>query len=284
MIQDALVRDIKVYTLGTSTFFAGIYSDAAGEPGNLLASSAAFVAVSGKWVTVPVPLTALTPGTYWLVVGGASSCFVGYSHNTNIQARYSSACGASLPSTFPASTKTYNAFDFQADFCASVPAVSPTFTVTSTPTAISTPVATCGYYGQELTDSHGATSGPVATWAQLQGLPAGYAKSMRIQMYAACPSLSMGIYADNNGVPGGLLVQSAAAAVTAGWNTFTIPSTYLGSGNYWIANAAASGNYMFYGQNLLGAYTFTSGSFPDPFPGGATSYYQQFVMDVQMCP
>ncbi len=48
-------------------------------------------------------------------------------------------------------------------------------------------------------------------------------------------SAKTAIYGDVNGVPAGLLVQSGTQTVSkAGWNTFTLTSTALPEGNYWL--------------------------------------------------
>jgi hypothetical protein len=51
------------------------------------------------------------------------------------------------------------------------------------------------------------------------------------------------IYTDSNGVPGNLVVQSASETVSStGWHTFTISSTALSAGYYWLTVLCSSGS------------------------------------------
>ncbi|HEV8687461.1 MAG TPA: galactose oxidase-like domain-containing protein [Gaiellaceae bacterium] len=65
------VTGISVYvdTGSQATLVAGLYSDAAGHPGTLLAQGTLNTPTSGAWNVVPVPAASVTAGTaYWIAV------------------------------------------------------------------------------------------------------------------------------------------------------------------------------------------------------------------------
>ncbi|HUA75237.1 MAG TPA: right-handed parallel beta-helix repeat-containing protein [Solirubrobacteraceae bacterium] len=73
-LSSGAVRTIYVYLAPGSaagSLSAGIYRDAHGHPGALLASGAAAMSAPGSWSPVPIPRTTLVSGaTYWLAVLG----------------------------------------------------------------------------------------------------------------------------------------------------------------------------------------------------------------------
>jgi hypothetical protein len=57
-----------------SKIVVGLYSDAAGHPGTLLAQGARTAPASGAWATVAIPATAVVNGgRYWLAVTGGNA-------------------------------------------------------------------------------------------------------------------------------------------------------------------------------------------------------------------
>jgi hypothetical protein len=92
-----------------------------------------------------------------------------------------------------------------------------------------------------------------------------------LSFYVGSPggNLVLGIYADNAGVPGLLVAQTAAFTPAAGWNTASTTSNpTLAAGNYWLAYSPSSSTFAFRitsgGQYLVEPFTYT-GSLPSSF-------------------
>jgi hypothetical protein len=92
-----------------------------------------------------------------------------------------------------------------------------------------------------------------------------------LSFYVGSPdgNLVLGIYADNGGVPGLLVAQTAAFTPFAGWNTASTTSNpTLAAGNYWLAYSPSSSTLAFRitsgGQYLVEPFTYT-GSLPNSF-------------------
>jgi hypothetical protein len=287
LLQNSTVKEIRIDAVGGGTqaqLYVGIYDDASGEPGNRLVTSDP-ISGTNDWQTVDIQDTFLTAGYYWLVIGRVGSAgfwSASFQTNMNIQARDSQACTSDLPSVFPASVGSMMAVCIEAVYCSTVPAVTSTMTLTPTATPLSTPVGTCGYYGQTQSDNS-LMDGTSLTFLMRQGLPGGYARLMRIHMASANADMQVGLYTDNNGVPGDLLTVSASQAVTAGWNVLDIPDVYLGSGYYWMAWSASNASVA-YRTDPYAVYRYFSGVFTDPCPGNTAATGGDFAMDVQMCP
>jgi beta-glucanase (GH16 family) len=100
--------------------------------------------------------------------------------------------------------------------------------------------------------------------------------SMQINMGAGTSGSGvLGIYADSASGPGGLLVQSNAQSLNAGWNYFVVPPTVLPAGNYWLSGSF-TGNAVFEysagtgGQMDFETYAYTGGL---PNAVGSTTGY-----------
>lgn len=79
----------------------------------------------------------------------------------------------------------------------------------------------------------------------------------------------MALYTDISGTPGSLLAESAAVAVSVGWNVIDIPDTLLAPGNYWIGVQTEAGVQVVYDNGVSGDdpyMTFTFGAFPAVLP------------------
>ena len=78
-VAGGTLNQLSVYVDSGSSatnVFAGIYSDAAGAPGNLLSSGAIASPVPGSWNTINVPAATITPGgKYWISILGTGGTF-----------------------------------------------------------------------------------------------------------------------------------------------------------------------------------------------------------------
>src|SRR5262249_49903847 len=60
--------------------------------------------------------------------------------------------------------------------------------------------------------------------------------SLSFYVRNAAGQLNLGVYADNNGLPGALLAQTGAFIATTGWNTVNVQAPLsLPVGTYWLA-------------------------------------------------
>jgi beta-glucanase (GH16 family) len=100
--------------------------------------------------------------------------------------------------------------------------------------------------------------------------------SMQIYMGAGTAGNGvLGIYADSASGPGGLLVQSNAQSLNAGWNYFVVPSTVLQPGNYWLSGSF-TGNAVFeYSSSTGGQMDFETYAYTGSLPNavGSTTGY-----------
>jgi phosphotransferase system IIB component len=83
-------------------------------------------------------------------------------------------------------------------------------------------------------------------------------------------NVKVALYTDNSGIPGTLIsANNAGAAVVAGWNNITIPSTAVTTGtNYWIAYISTT-NCVGYFSSPGGGAVFRALSYSTDFPASA---------------
>jgi hypothetical protein len=100
----------------------------------------------------------------------------------------------------------------------------------------------------------------------------------------------LGIYSDNSGYPGTLLVQTASQPDENGWNTTAFPPVNLAPGNYWIAFGMPPTDQAFivgvFGsapdyQQLSG---YSGGNFPANYPSGASLSNWDTSIYANYCP
>jgi hypothetical protein len=264
-----VVSTLSIYLDASSaaqTFELGIYGDASGVPGALLAKGSG-TATNGAWDSVSISAVTISAGTpYWLArlaVSGGPIVTRGAMSATNpdrtdtrssstLPATYSP--GASYPhrasiyaGTVPGPTATPNA---TATATATATSAA-TATVTPSATATATPTSTAvgGFVGNgavettrdpsavgqaEATRYTATTSGPVSTI------------SIYLDSSNAATNIALGIYSDAAGMPGTLLAQGSRSGVTSGaWNSVAIPTLSITAGTpYWIARLAVSGGTL----------------------------------------
>ena len=84
-------------------------------------------------------------------------------------------------------------------------------------------------------------------------------------------NVRLGIYADNNGAPGNLLLDAGAATVANGWVSKTGLSLNLPNGTYWLAfvlSATNSVSSQSGGSKSLYWRSYTYGALPASFGSG----------------
>ncbi|MCE5228085.1 hypothetical protein LLG95_00620, partial [bacterium] len=109
LAQAGVLNDLNIYakTAG-GNMRLGLYSDASGKPGALLASTNDFTTVAG-WnsAAVTTPDVTLQPGYYWLCMEASSNSLVLAAQSSGgVHAYCSGWSYAALPSTFPAVSGT----------------------------------------------------------------------------------------------------------------------------------------------------------------------------------
>jgi hypothetical protein len=82
-------------------------------------------------------------------------------------------------------------------------------------------------------------------------------------------SARMALYRDAAGVPDALIAESAAVAVSIGWNEIDIPDVLLAAGDYWIGLQTETGVVVAYDDGVSGDDPYISypfGAFPAALP------------------
>jgi VCBS repeat-containing protein len=93
----------------------------------------------------------------------------------------------------------------------------------------------------------------------------------------------LGVYADNNGSPGSLLLNAGEVTVTNGWVAISqLELQVTQNAYYWLAYSLQSGNTLRYQSrrpsNSNRWVKFTYGAFPSAYPSGSSSDSSQTVM------
>ncbi|MCE5301218.1 MAG: hypothetical protein LLG37_10165 [Spirochaetia bacterium] len=245
LTEDAVVRTLSINidstTAGGQVRLAIYTNDSAyNVPAALIAETAPQTAVTG-WNTLDIPDTTLTAGKYWIAYQAEAGITLAYDTGINgEEAWFDMGFGY-----FPATIATGNLWNWQyglrADYC---PVICTTPTNTPTYTLTPTPIGTCmcgDEFGTvyQLSGSIPVNGFMVANWYGITEDAA--ATSMDLYVVSGSGNARCAIYANSvtgtvAGQPGNLLVESAPFAVSAGWNTVTIPQTTLYAYNvYWLA-------------------------------------------------
>lgn len=112
LTEDGTLNSITAYIYpggGGKDYRFAIYSDNAGEPGNLLVESTVDNQSGTGWKTITVAPTPLTAGTYWLALAFKHGSQTYYHENTggNTRHKLHNAVGNGFISTWPGSTTPY---------------------------------------------------------------------------------------------------------------------------------------------------------------------------------
>ena len=237
-----------------------LYADNGGVPGALLVTSAAGAVTAGT-VTLAVTPMALAAGDYWQMaifdVGGAVTT-IDY-NNSEVVYYTSSSYGSALPA---------NGAGF-------VSYTGQKFNYWMNITCGSGGGGNCNT-GNELPifsniSNHGAnyilgTKYTLASAGTLTGL------SMN-GVGGSGSNVQMALYADNGGVPGALLVTSAAGAVTAGTVTLAVTPMALAAGDYWqMAIFDVGGAVTTIDYNNSEVVYYTSSSYGSALPANGAGF------------
>ncbi len=280
----ASVDSLLIYVDATSratTLALGLYADAGGAPGALIAQGSRTGVQNGAWNTVTIPATALVSGTpYWIarlaVAGGDLVTRVDAS--TPNADRTDTRASASLPSTFSAGGSWPHLTSMYAA-AGGAPTPTPTATPTPTPSPTATP-APQGFVGDNVIEGVADGSGVGTAEAnRFVASQAGAVSSLSIFLDASnrATTIALGLYTDAGGAPGALITQGSRSAVLNGaWNAITVPAMTLTSGTpYWIARLATAGGNLVTrvdpsGTNADRIDTRSSASLPSTFSPGAS--------------
>lgn len=311
---------------------SAIYSSNASTMiGNLLSQSVTYYTSQPGWNAFQITPVGLPPGDYWLAYiysGAAPSTFALYDQSSappGAPTSGNTACeygppptGFTFPSTgsfvpptpappapTPATgnyvTKFYE--PIVANFCpgyvpTSTPTGTPTLTATQTPTP--TPTTPCGgsstYFGNTNTTGTTVLAPAVQLLAGQYSIPVD-GTVYAISVYASASVSALGevaLYSDQSGAMGNLLTATVSTpqTLTAGWNVFQVPATFVTAGTYWLtylydAPVSYSVVYQPTGTNAT-AYdsNITTGTFPATASSWPISYLSNFQVPIiaDYCP
>jgi Domain of unknown function (DUF1929) len=261
LTQAGTLQSLSFYvTTAAGNLVLGLYgTNSAGTPGQLLASTKAFVPVVG-WNTQPVvSQVALTSGTYWLAYGPSSNSLgfaIGAGGKYYLQ---KSTYTGILPATFAQTSSGPYHWSFYATLSGSS---------TSTFTMGETNVLS----GQDNGNAN-LILGQSATLSQT-----GTLQSLSFYVTTAAGNLVLGLYGTNSsGTPGTLLASTKAFVPVVGWNTQPVVSQVtLNPGTYWLAYGPSSNSLGFAigagGKYYLQKSTYT-GTLPATFAQTSSGPY-----------
>ena len=246
-----------------------LYKDNGGAPGAKVVQSDTVTIAAGmlpQWLHFTAPETAVTQGTYWIVIQTGPTQGVARDYGDGTGTWYANADtfsdGASDP--FGSGSTGTTILSVNASF---LPGALETFGRTSIATATSSGMTADYKRGTPFTVSDGGTLTSFSAYLDGNG---GASGSQDIRMV---------LYQDASGVPGSEVVQSSTVTIPAGmtpqWIRFTAPQTALTAGKYWIViqtgpSGAVARNY---GDGSTAWYanadTFWDGA-SNPFGSGST--------------
>ena len=242
---DGTLESISAYVRGTPSRVLrfAIYADDNGQPGALLAQTGTDNVGSNSfhWHTLPAPDVQLEAGHYWLAM-----CF---NHN-QVYYAYDNAGGATR-------TRLHNGVSngFSASWGASATSNATRPSIYATTQSMGGGTTSFGYTTEFASADNDANGDQVATRATLIEA----ATVNAITAFIKGPPgqhVRYAIYADNDGEPGALIVQSESDQTGSNsfhWRTLPVPATTLDPGVYWLAISAGH-------QNIQYAYDANGGA------------------------
>jgi sialidase-1 len=255
----------------------GIYEDASGSPGNLVASTSEITALIG-WNNASITATQIPSGKYWLAFRTDSDALKVssyYSVDPDVKTAYKAVGSyASLPNAYPTAA-TYAGVKLSI------------FASIDENTKVGGNIA---FSGGTTNNAQYILANPYYNYYQ------GSIKSMSIYVLANPNNafIRMGLYADSNGSPGNLILESAESVATVGWNTINVTPIMLTRGRYWLAfkssdnatvvSAAVSSSIDTYYHNPI-SYGNMPGVFPNsPLTGAGVKISSYFTVKQQSVP
>lgn len=241
--QEATLQSLSFYvTQAAGNLRLGIYDDANGNPGTLVAKTDEFIPVVG-WNTQSVQTPVLLPpGSYWLAFLPESddlhvlSGWPGLSQETG---RYYGYPYGEMPLTFSSSA---GSGEFQFSFYA-------TFTVAAEPGTV--------YVGEvNVLHADAGESSNLLIAQQTQLTHTATVQSLSFYVTNTVGKLRLGIYDDGWDGPGALMAQTDEFTPVVGWNTVSVQTpTLLPAGTYWLAFLPESDDLWFKYEWVPGLYT-----------------------------
>lgn len=252
---------LRLWIEGTSTatrVVAGIYSDAGGRPGALLASGTLSSPVAGAWNPITIPAVTVTAGAaYWVALltpaGSGTLIFRDVASGGGLTVTTSQTSLTTLPTTWTTGS-TYANSPASVYLSASV--------VPPPPPPLPTDLLLGTNAIQASIDTNPAGMAEAYLYT---AVATGMADTLRIYLDSTNTATSMvaGVYADSAGRPGTLLASGSLSTLTAGgWNAVSVPSFGITAGNrYWLAVLAPVGAGELRVRNVGtgGTSTMTSG-------------------------
>lgn len=276
--QEATIQSLSFYvTQAAGNLRLGIYDDANGNPGSLVAKTDEFVPVVG-WNTQSVQTPVLLPpGSYWLAYLPESNDLhsrFGWPGEGQETGRYYSYTYSEMPVTFSSSAWSG---EFQSSFYA-------TFTVAVEPGTI---------FAGEVNVLHADVNeaGNLLIAQETQLTHNAVVQSLSFYVANAAGNLRLGIYDNDSDGPGTLMAQTDEFTPVAGWNTVSVQTpVLLPSGTYWLAFLPESDNLGFKYEWIQGQYTgrvygYSFGAMPSMVTGQPIgveyrfSFYATFIED-----
>ena len=260
-------NDIELYvnkgTTATSVQ-VGLYSDATGEPGSLLASGTLTKPQATGWNDVTVQGVSLSKGqNYWIAIlplGGALGYFDTAGGTAPAYAE-SNQNLSSLPQTYAAGTESN---------------VSPVRAyVNGVPSGLQMLVGQ-----QTMATTADSASAGVAKAFQYTATTSGASHDVEIfaNRGSTAKSLQVGLYSDTNGTPGTLLASGSVSSMQpGGWTDVPIAGATLTRGqSYWIAPLPTGGTMSYLDTpggtgNSVAESANNLSSLPQTYSAGAES-------------
>jgi len=241
MPEDGMVDSMSLYARAKAEFSPvarmGIYAANGSAPGSLIVESPSFnLSTIFEWQTVSMPVTFLPAGTYWVAAYASPGNELTYDSNASTPTpatakfrRFSyDGTGGMAPVLDPnVATNALGIREYGIYFTYSAP------TVVGHPEG-TTPISGPSNGGKtHMVQVTMPEDGTVTTMSAYSRFSSGQTSQYRV-----------GIYTDNAGEPGNLIVGSAAGYQTTSfaWNVFDITDTFLPAGTYWLAFANKLGN------------------------------------------
>lgn len=278
---DATLESISAYVRGApnSVLRFAIYADDNGQPGALIAQTDTDNVGSNTfhWHTLPAPDVQLEAGHYWLALS--------FNHD-QVSFAYDNAGGATR-------TRLHNAVSsgFSANWGASATSDATRPSIYATTQSMGGGTTSFGYTSEFAGADNDSNGDQVATRATLieeatVGGVTAFVKGPPGQQ------VRFAIYADNDGEPGDLVVQSApdqAGSMSFHWRTLPVPRTTLQPGVYWLA--ISSGHMLIeYAYDANGGATrrstnnAVSSGFTEPWGVSAASNARRLSIYANLVP
>jgi hypothetical protein len=254
----------------------GLYSDDAGVPGSLLATTSAVPnPAPGAWLTLPGTTSVVAGETYWLVYGVSGNLIEYRTGNATLAVLADVPSFGPMPATFPAPNNTGNPWSFYS-------------TVNFTNGDASVGI-------QQLlpnVDSNGLGIDA----QQMIATASGEVQTLDFYIDASSSTTSgdaieLGLYTDDAGAPGALLTSSAAVQnpTPGAWLSLPVSPVPIEIGTpYWLAYEVSGSTITFrsgaYGPLVClwgGAYGLMPATFPPPDSCGGSALPWSFYATLQ---